>query len=234
MSEGLRRLAGAHVMMVGEVRWPRLHRPTEVFQVLDTGFEPKQRGPFLDFMSAQWPDAHPLFGPLCAMGRRSTRTRPQLMANRDWYRSSFYNEHLKPDFGLDHCINSFRELSADGTADYITVHRAPGDRDFSPRERRLVSLFHDELARLVGSALVSAQDRRDPSRLSPRLRQTLECLQQGDSEKQVASRLGLSLPTIHQYVTALYRHFGVGSRAELMAYFLRIPPPGGGRGGELP
>src|SRR5262249_6470116 len=80
--------------------------------------------------------------------------------------------------------------------------------------------------------LTSAKDRRDLSRLSPRLRRTLHCLQQGDSEKQVASRLGLSRPTVHQYVMALYRHFGVGSRAELLASFLRIPWPGVGAGGE--
>jgi DNA-binding NarL/FixJ family response regulator len=53
--------------------------------------------------------------------------------------------------------------------------------------------------------------------LSPRLRQTLDCLLEGHSEKEIADRLGLSATTIHQYVTALYRHFGVQSRAQLMA-----------------
>src|SRR5262249_30510908 len=43
----------------------------------------------------------------------------------------------------------------------------------------------------------------------------------GGSEKQVADHLGLSHDTTHQYVTALYRHFGVGSRAQLMAYVLK-------------
>jgi DNA-binding NarL/FixJ family response regulator len=62
-----------------------------------------------------------------------------------------------------------------------------------------------------------------PSDLSPRLRQTLACLLQGDSEKQVAARLGLSPATTHQYVTALYRRFGVQSRAQLLTHaFKRI------------
>jgi len=56
--------------------------------------------------------------------------------------------------------------------------------------------------------------------LSPRLRQTLGCLLEGHSEKEIADRLGLSATTIHQYVTALYRHFGVQSRAQLMAQTL--------------
>jgi DNA-binding CsgD family transcriptional regulator len=234
MAEGLGRPAGARVMMVGEVRWPRLHRPISIFQVLDTGLEAKERGPFLEFMRTRWPDAHPLCGPLCLMGRRSTRTRAQLLGDREWYRTEFYNENLKPDFGIDHCINSFRELSADGTSDYITAHRAAGERDFLPRERRLVSFFHTELARLVGSALVSARDRRDTARLSPRLRQALDCLLRGDSEKRVASRMGLSRPTVHQYVMALYRHFGVGSRAEMLAYFLPVSRTDGGGGGDIP
>lgn len=66
--------------------------------------------------------------------------------------------------------------------------------------------------------------------LSPRLRQTLACLLEGDGEKQVAARLGLSAPTTHQYVTALYRHFGVRSRAQLLTHFLRRIGLGASRG----
>ena len=60
-----------------------------------------------------------------------------------------------------------------------------------------------------------------PEKLSRRLRQTLSCLAEGDSEKRVAARLGVSRTTAHQYVTALYRHFGVRSRGELLAYILK-------------
>ena len=56
--------------------------------------------------------------------------------------------------------------------------------------------------------------------LSPRLRQTLERLLAGDSEKQIARHLGLSPHTVHVYVKALYRGFGVSSRGELLARFV--------------
>jgi DNA-binding CsgD family transcriptional regulator len=46
----------------------------------------------------------------------------------------------------------------------------------------------------------------------------------GDSEKQIAWRLGISGPTVHEYIGTLYRHFDVSGRAELMAYFLRRRP----------
>jgi DNA-binding CsgD family transcriptional regulator len=43
-------------------------------------------------------------------------------------------------------------------------------------------------------------------------------------EKQIAVALGLRPPTVHEYVGAIYRHFRVAGRAELMAYFLRRSP----------
>ena len=40
------------------------------------------------------------------------------------------------------------------------------------------------------------------------------------SEKQIASELGQSYHTTHEYVTAIYRKFGVNNRAALMALWL--------------
>lgn len=67
-----------------------------------------------------------------------------------------------------------------------------------------------------------------PALLSPRLQATLFCLLEGDSEKGVAARLGSSPTTIHQYVRALYRRFGVASRAQLLGQVLRRVNAGGG------
>jgi DNA-binding NarL/FixJ family response regulator len=90
-----------------------------------------------------------------------------------------------------------------------------------------VHLFHEELGRLIGLVLVPAGDPYSPTKLPPRVRQTLACLLEGDSQKEVAARLGLSWETVHQYVKALYRHYRVASRAELLARVLRRPGPGG-------
>jgi DNA-binding NarL/FixJ family response regulator len=61
--------------------------------------------------------------------------------------------------------------------------------------------------------------------LSPRLRQMLDALMTGASEKQIADQLGISPHTAHQYVKAVFRRFGVTSRAELMAKALRRQQP---------
>src|SRR5207302_4561824 len=97
--------------------------------------------------------------------------------------------------------------------------------DFAPRQQQLLHLFDEELERLIGPVLVSADDPYSPTRLPPRVRETLDCLLGGDGEKQAAARMGLSRETVHQYVKALYRHYRVASRAELLVRVLRRTKP---------
>ncbi len=59
-----------------------------------------------------------------------------------------------------------------------------------------------------------------PISLAPRERQTLEVLLTGLSAKQIADRLGISVSTATQYTKAIFRCFGVGSRAALLALLL--------------
>ena len=65
-----------------------------------------------------------------------------------------------------------------------------------------------------GAARVAAE-------LSPRMRQTLDRLLAGDSEKEIAYRFGRSPHTVHVYVKKLYQRFGVCSRGELFSRFVR-------------
>jgi len=52
-------------------------------------------------------------------------------------------------------------------------------------------------------------------------RRILPELLSGASEKVIAHRLNLTQGTVHQYVTSVYRKFGVRGRAEFMALWLR-------------
>ena len=62
--------------------------------------------------------------------------------------------------------------------------------------------------------------------LTPRQRQTLDRLLAGDSEKQIARKLNLSIHTAHDHVKRLYKAFAVNSRGELLARFVsRAPAP---------
>jgi DNA-binding NarL/FixJ family response regulator len=98
------------------------------------------------------------------------------------------------------------------------------------RQRQLVA----DLCRLIAAQLGQPTGSRgrgemgapslallDHPGLSGRMRQTLRGLLAGEAEKQIAYRLKLSPHTVHVYVKGLYRHFGVSSRGELLARFVR-------------
>jgi DNA-binding NarL/FixJ family response regulator len=103
------------------------------------------------------------------------------------------------------------------------VDRPHGATRFGPREVMLLKLLHDEIAPLIGVCLAT-EEHFSRDGLSKRLRETLSQLLQGKSEKEVAAALQLRPGTVHEYITSIYRHFDVSSRAELMAYFVHRAP----------
>jgi len=225
MLEGTCRLVGVPVSVGGEGRWIRPHQPVQAISAFSAGLDARGIERLTAYHRDLGPHQDPIFEALQQIpGRLVTRTRRQLVPDAVWYRSRAW-EYQRP-IGVDEQLTSVYQVSDDGAIAVLTLHRAAGERGFSAREQRLASFFFGELGRLVGNSLVSATE-PGPDKLSPRLRQTLACLLEGDSEKQVAARLGLSRPTAHQYVTALYRHFKVGSRGQLLAHIIkRMGRPG--------
>jgi len=135
-----------------------------------------------------------------------TFIRPQLMSDRAWYRDEHVQRYRR-GCSIDPFMHSVRVHRDAGYV--ISLHRPWGARPFTERERGLVDLFHRESRAL-------APRERGP-RLSPALDKTLRALLRGLSEKEAAAELGLSPHTVHEYVKALYRRFGVTSRAGLFA-----------------
>lgn len=215
MLDGVYRLIGGRAASGGE--GVLIGRQISAF---DAGLDARTRELYVAYRRELGPAGNPIWRALLSVaGQLVTRSRRQLVSDTDWYRSVVFNEYRRPG-NIDHHLTSVYRTSDDGAISVISVVRAVGERDFSAREQRLLNFFHAELGPLIGRALVSSTE-PSPVKLSPRLRQTLACLLEGDSEKQVAHRLGLSHATTHQYVTELYRHFGVGSRAQLMTYVMK-------------
>jgi DNA-binding NarL/FixJ family response regulator len=96
-----------------------------------------------------------------------------------------------------------------------------GTSDPSLRKRRLLA----DICRLIGDEVNGKSNGvargeirlKTPQGLSRRMEQTLRSLLGGDSEKQIAAKLRLSQHTVHVYVKALYKKYGVSTRAELLA-----------------
>jgi len=62
------------------------------------------------------------------------------------------------------------------------------------------------------------------SPLTPTEHRVLRLLLTGAPEKRIADQLGLAVSTTHQHVVAIFRKFGVRSRAGLMSLWLNQAP----------
>jgi DNA-binding CsgD family transcriptional regulator len=146
-------------------------------------------------------------------------TRTDLASNAEWEVSA--DCKLARLVGVSHPIASFQMLpGADDLLSALCLWRAAGERDFTPRERVLLREVHAAIVPLVGGPL-ARPGQPSPTSLAPRVRQVLRGLLAGDGDKQIAARMGLTRHTVNQYAKALFRHFGVQSRAELLALWVR-------------
>lgn len=215
--EGLTRLTGALVGMGGIMRHPCTPQVT-VCDVVEVGWpSDAHRSHWLRYRQDGMLATDPSFVCIDWLGRQlMTRAREQVVDDRAWYNSVGFNEYRRPAENDGWLVSSYRLPGPTPAADMLTLHRALNDGRFAERDRRLLWLLHRELGPLVGTVLRTGE--QDPfADLPPRLRQTLDRLLAGDSEKEAAQALGLGVRTVHEYVVKLYRRFGVHSRAELMA-----------------
>jgi DNA-binding CsgD family transcriptional regulator len=217
----LRRLCaiiGAQVAIFSDLKHYLPDCRWEIKPILDFGWAgAAERTTFMSFFEGEQLD-DPLTGPCARLRSSATASRQQLVADREWYRSPNVNE-LRRRGRLDDCIYSHLRLDEPGRAIGIAFHRPWGDLPFGERERAIVDIFH-RTQPLYNRH--SSLDRRGAN-LSSRQDQVLAALQAGDSEKEVAARLEMSIHTVHTHVKNLYERFGVSSRGELLSLWVRKP-----------
>jgi DNA-binding CsgD family transcriptional regulator len=162
-----------------------------------------------------------------------TAARRDVVHDNDWYKSPNVERFRRPA-ALDDCIVSVqrheKNSTDEGSLRVLMVFRKwDAPTRFGVRERRLVDILHAGLEWMYHAEATMERVTR-ATELSPRLRQTLVCLLAGDTERQTAERLSLSIHTVHDYVKALYTHFGVSSRSELVSRWVQsggtLPPAG--------
>lgn len=153
-------------------------------------------------------------------------SRKDILTDRDWHHSSDYA--LYSVIGVDHTLSCVRPVPGlPGSVSALVLYRPLGaEQDFSGRHRRIVEESYAQLTPLYGGALARHVD-PSPSQLPPRVREVLRCLLEGDGDKQVAKRLGISPYTVNEYTKQIYRHFRVAGRAELLALWIRRAYPAG-------
>jgi DNA-binding CsgD family transcriptional regulator len=146
-----------------------------------------------------------------------TFTRRELTDDRTWYASHHVRE-VRRKAGVDDCLYSGMASKPDQLA-CICLSRKWGSRKrFGNREKGILDLLHPACAWAYREQDTPALP--DAVTLSPREKQTLWKLLAGRGEKEIAAEMHLSVNTVHHYVKALYRHFNVSSRAELLAKWM--------------
>jgi DNA-binding CsgD family transcriptional regulator len=141
--------------------------------------------------------------------------RSELVNDKLWYASPYYLE-LREPLGLDDTL--YAKISIPGKVISLALLRAPKDEPFTERQSQLVDLCVSQM-----SWPFQPDDKPvDPrlASLQPRLRKVMQHLLDGDGEKQVAAKLGLSRHTVHEYVKMIYQQLGVSSRSELLSQWV--------------
>ncbi len=160
------------------------------------------------------------------------RRRVELVDDATWERTPMA-EVMRETNDVEDIVSAVTRLDSTGWAFGVGLQRPVGDRPFTEHERVLLELLIRQVGRSLRRTLVPSGTR---SRLSPRLRETLEQILGGYGDKQIAARMNLSQHTVHEYVKELYRRFDVSGRQELVLRCLASkeqPEPRVGRSDEL-
>jgi DNA-binding CsgD family transcriptional regulator len=137
------------------------------------------------------------------------------------WEESFDCEVIHRVIGIDHVAWCFRTLLEPADEQVgVMASREAGRRDFAAREKAFLAEVQSVMVPMIGGVLSRFRD-PSPSALPPRARQVLCCLLEGDGDKQVAARLGISPYTVNVYTKKIFRHFHVQSRAELLARWIQ-------------
>jgi DNA-binding CsgD family transcriptional regulator len=215
--QGLQQILHARVVLSPMASAQGFRLCSQLQILLSVGWEtPLQERIAMQYFSEDQHLRDPAFQRFQEIARPNITLPPRRLVSRKVIEASEYHA-FRTSLGIDDHLFSQRETANRQATFCFAPQRAPHEPQFNDRELKLLALFHDELALLVGKVLTDGQA-EVPTTLSPRLRQTLTILLSGASEKEVARRMGISHHTVHEYVVALYKRFQVNSRAELMVF----------------
>lgn len=136
----------------------------------------------------------------------------------EWFDSSGYHDYYR---SCGHCDAVYAAFPVNEDAEsWFGLFRAIGQPPFTAEERgtlayalRGIKWFHRQLLLSHGLLVASTP-------LTSVERQVLQGLMTGLAEKEIAAAQDQSFHTTHEYVSSIFRKFGVNNRATLMALWL--------------
>jgi len=146
-----------------------------------------------------------------------TRLRDQITAD-DGFEGSEAHALWKAA-GIGSLIVSQRPLD-DRSSSALGLYRRDGREKFTARESRIAHIVLTEVPWLHEQGWPEDRGAQVPA-LSKRQRLTLNLLTLGQSHKEIANNMAISMHTAQGYIKEVYRHFGVHSQAQLMKRFFQ-------------
>ena len=132
---------------------------------------------------------------------------------RQWRSTGMYCDLYRP-LGIAHelqlCLpDPAGRAAGPGRTIRMFLFRQPGEPDFSERDRALLTLLRPHLHQ----AFLDAERRRHPvPRLTPRQTELLHLVAAGQTNTQIARRLGISEATVRSHLEHIHTRLNVSSR----------------------
>ncbi|MGD7651831.1 MAG: helix-turn-helix transcriptional regulator, partial [Verrucomicrobiales bacterium] len=165
----------------------------------------------------------PLMEEFCRQPRHITRHRGQLDPDNQFDQTEVHALWKNADIGP--LILSMRPVG-EAKNSAILLARRWHKPEFSDRENRIAHILLSEVPWLHQDSWPN-HPTDQAANLSPRLNTITNLLLQGNSRKQMAAELDLSIHTVNEYVKHVYHLFGVHSQSALIHKFIK------GDGGDL-
>lgn len=200
-------------------------RGPQIIDVLEAGtWSTTARDAYMEYLRD--PSASDPFFAVAVQSWQLTKTdgltlsarRRDILPDRAWYGSVHYKKY-RSRAGHDDCIYAVIRAAPDRPwTTGLSLHRATGLTPFTPAD---LDIAHAWLAGLAPLITLLDPDRAGASTvlssLTPRQRGVLLSYAHGQSAKQVARALGLSITSVHTYAKQAFRKLGVSGRAEAVA-----------------
>jgi DNA-binding CsgD family transcriptional regulator len=136
----------------------------------------------------------------------------------EWFESLYYRVYYQGS-GHEDAIWAAFPVNKD-IESWFGIFRGPDQPPFTEAERDEIAYALRGLKWLHRQLMLSHGLLVAKHPLTPAERRVLSLLLTGLSEKLIADQLGRSYHTTHQWITSIYRKFGVNNRAALMALWL--------------
>ena len=151
------------------------------------------------------------------LGKHFTRTREQLVSDKDWYENPTIQK-FRIERGIDDFLYSVYPLSDNKIFSAIGLFRHVGRERFSARARRIAHIILSNVEWLHAAGLPDIELPK-LSLLTPTQRIVMIHLLNGKRRPEIAAVMGISPLTVKDHTSAVLRHYCVRDQLALVCKF---------------